>query len=82
MVYGAARESHNDCARNTLKHSTRSQKWWETLKGSICGVKPSIPALRGPGGRLVVAPNSWALSLTASSVVSSLSLLCLVSPSL
>ena len=33
---------------NTLKHSTCSHKWWETVKGSIVGVKTSIPALRGP----------------------------------
>ena len=49
-------------------------RWWETLKGSIFGVKPSIPALRGPGGGFVVATAekaSWALSLTISSVVSS-----------
>ena len=32
-------------------------KWWETLKGSIFGVKPSILALRGPGGGLVEAPS-------------------------
>ena len=46
--YGAASESHNYGARNTLKHSICSHKRWETLKGSILGVKPSIPALRGP----------------------------------
>ena len=45
-VYGAARESHNEGTRNTLKHSTCSYKWWKTLKVSIFGVKPSIPALR------------------------------------
>ena len=33
-----------------------SHKWWVTLKGSIFGVKPFIPALRGPEGGLVVAP--------------------------
>ena len=56
-VYGAARESHNERTRNTLKHSTCSHKWWETLKGSIFGVKPSsIPVLSGPGGGSVVAP--------------------------
>ena len=49
-VYGVER------TRNTLKHSTCSHKWWETLKGSIFGVKPSIPALSGPGGGVVVAP--------------------------
>ena len=53
-VYGAARESHNERTSNTLKHLTCSHKWWETLKGSIFGVKLSIPALRGPGGCLVV----------------------------
>ena len=53
---GAAMESHNECTRNTLKHSNCSHKWWETLNGSISGVKPSIAALRGPGGGLVVAP--------------------------
>ena len=56
-VNGAARESHNELTRNTLKHSTCSHKWWETLKGSIIGVKPSIPALRGPEGGLVLAPT-------------------------
>ena len=55
-VYGAAREPHNEHTRNTLKHSTSSHKWRETLKGSIFGVKPSIPALRGLGSGLVVAP--------------------------
>ena len=54
-VYGAPRESHNEGTRNTLKHSTCAHKWWETLKRLIFGVKPSIPALIGPGGGLVVA---------------------------
>ena len=54
-VYGAARESDNECKRITLKYSTCSHKWWETLKFSIFGVKPSIPALRGPRGGVVVA---------------------------
>ena len=55
-VYGTARESYNERTRNTLKHSICSHKWWETLKVSIFNVKPSIPALSGPGGALVVAP--------------------------
>ena len=55
-VYGASRESHNERTRNTVKHSTCSHKWWETLKGSIFSVKHSILALGGPGGGLVVAP--------------------------
>ena len=55
-VYGAAREPHNECTRNTLKYSTCSHKWWETLKGMIFGVEPPIPAPRGPGGGLVKAP--------------------------
>ena len=33
-VYGAARESHHERTKNTLKHSTCSHKWWETLKGT------------------------------------------------
>ena len=53
--YAALWESHNERTTNTLKQSTTSHKWWETLKGSIFGVNPSIPALRGPGGGLVVA---------------------------
>ena len=56
-VYGAARESHNERTMNTLKHSTCSHEWWETLKCSIFGVKPSIPTLRGPQGNLVVASS-------------------------
>ena len=83
-VYGIERESHNERTRNTLKQSTCSHKWWETLRGSIIGKKPSISALREPGGGFMVAPaektrHSWALSLTASSVKSSSSYLCLVS---
>ena len=62
-VYGAARESHNERTRNTLKHSTCSNKLWEALKGSIFDVKPSIPALQGPGGGSVVAPDEKALLL-------------------
>ena len=55
-VHGAARESDNECTRNTLKHSTCPHKWREILKGSIFGVKLSISALRGPGGCLVLSP--------------------------
>ena len=78
--------AHNERARNTLKHSTCSHKWWETLKGSIFGVKPFIPALRGPGGGLVVA-RAVKASLLGSQFdckqcLSSSSPLCLVSLSL
>ena len=55
-VYGAARESHDEHTRNTLKHSTCSHKLCETLKDQIFGEKPSIPALPGPGCGLVVTP--------------------------
>ena len=41
-------ESRNEHTRNTLKHSTCSHNWWETLKGTIFGVKSSIPGLREP----------------------------------
>ena len=54
--YDAARKSHNEHTSNTLKQSTCSHKWWETLKGAIFGVKPSIPAIKEHGGGLVVAP--------------------------
>ena len=30
-VYGAERESYSELTRNTLKDSTCSHKWWETL---------------------------------------------------
>ena len=43
-------------ARGILKDSTSSHQWWETLKGPIFGVKPYIPALRGPESGLVVTP--------------------------
>ena len=56
MVYGAVCESDNERTRNTLKHSTCSRKWWETLKSSIFCVKPSIPVFTGPGSGLVVDP--------------------------
>ena len=55
-VNGVATESHNERTRNTLKRSSCSHKWLKTLKGSIFGVKPSIQALRAPGGGLVVTP--------------------------
>ena len=45
---------------NTLKHSTSSHKWWEILKGSMFVVMPSIPALRRPGGGVVVASDEKA----------------------
>ena len=95
-VYGAAKELHNERTRNTL-YSTCLHKWWETQKGSILGVKPSIlgvkpsiflSAILGVKTSwvwlwlLLKKPLSWALSLTASSVVSNLSLLCLISLSL
>ena len=62
-IYGATRESHNKQTRNTLKNSTCSHKWWETLKGvkqTIFGVKQTIPVLWGPGGGLVGAPAETA----------------------
>ena len=65
MLARAARESHNERTRNTLKHSTSSHKWLETLKSSIFGVKSSIPALRGLGGGLVVAPAEKASLLSS-----------------
>ena len=55
-VYGAARESHNEPHRNTLKHSICSDKLWESLTGPIFGMEPSIPSTTGPGCDLVVAP--------------------------
>ena len=64
-VYGVAMASHNERARRTLTSTTCSHKWWETLKGSIFGEKPSIPALRGPGGALVVSPAEKASLLGA-----------------
>ena len=83
--YGAAREWHNEPTRNILKHSC-AHKWWETLKCPIFGVKHSIPALRGLEvvwwWLLLRKPQSWVLSLTACSFLSSFSLLCLVSLSL
>ena len=48
-VYGAVRESQNERTRKTLKFSTCSHWWWETLKGCIFDVKLSTPALRGLG---------------------------------
>ena len=56
MVYGAARESHNESTRNTLKLSACSHTSWETPDSSIFCVKLSIPALKGPRCGLVVAP--------------------------
>ena len=80
-VYGAANVSHNERTRNPLKHSTCSHKWWETLKGSILLVCSRLFLLSG--GQEVVwrwlllrKRHSWALSLTASSVVSSSSHVC------
>ena len=64
-VYGDAWESHNERTRNTLTHSTCSHKRWETLKGSIICVIPSIRAPRGPGAGLVVAPAGKASLLNS-----------------
>ena len=51
-VFVAARESHNEGTRNTLQHFTHVV---ETLKGSIFGVKSTIPVLIGPGGGFMKA---------------------------
>ena len=64
-VYGVAMASHNELARRTLTSTTCTHKWWETLKGSILGEKPSIPALMGNGGALVVSPAEKASLLGA-----------------
>ena len=64
-VYGVAMASHNERPRRTLTSTTCSQKWCETLKGSIFGEKPSIPALMGPSGALVVSPAARASLLGA-----------------
>ena len=61
-VYGVAMASYNERTRMTLTSTTCSHKWWETLKGSIFGEKPSIPTLTGPGGALVVSPLRKLLS--------------------
>ena len=82
-VYGVAMASHNERARRTLTSTMCSHKWWETLKGSIFGEKPSIPALRalvGLGWSLMLRKLlTWVLCLIVNSAVSSLSLLCPVS---
>ena len=57
VCFRLSKESHNERTRNTLKHSTCSCKWFETVKDSIFGVMPSIPVLRVPGGGLVVVPS-------------------------
>ena len=75
-VHGAARESHNEMHQ---EYSEALHLFTLVVNGSIFGVKPSIPALRGPGvvwwWLVLGKPCSWALSLTVSNVVSSLSLL-------
>ena len=64
-VYGVAMASHNERARRTLTSTTCPHKWWETLKGSIFGEKPSSPALRGPGWALEMSPAEKASLLDA-----------------
>ena len=64
-LYGVAMASNNERARRTLTSTTCSHKWWETLKGSIFGEKPSIPALRDLHGALVVSPAEKASLLGA-----------------
>ena len=64
-VYGVEMVSHNERARRTLTSTTCSQKCGETLNGYIFAKKPSIPALSGPGGALVVSPAAKASLLGA-----------------
>ena len=47
-------------APGILWNTTCLHKWWETLKGSIFGVKPSSPALIRPRGGLVVTAGEKA----------------------
>ena len=84
-VYIAARESQNERTRNTMKLSTCSHKWWETLKCSIFGVESIITVSGEPECGLVVVPaektSLLGFQVDSNSVVSSLSLLCFVSVS-
>ena len=56
QVYSDAKESHCNRARDELNSSASAHKWWETLKGTLFGSVPSLPALVSPGGRLVYTP--------------------------
>ena len=82
-VYGAARESHNECTRNTLKHSTCSRKWWERFKArSLVRSRLFVPSWSPEmfwWCLLLRKSYFWALRLTARSFVRSSSHLCLVS---
>ena len=89
-VYGAARESHNERTRNTLKHSTcshtvsggRHLKARSLVWSQDRAAPPPFLLLMGLQvdwwWLLLRKRRSWDLSLTESSVVSSSSHLCLI----
>jgi hypothetical protein len=56
QVYEAAKSAYFSRARDKLDASSSPHGWWETLKGSLFGSSSSLPALLGPGGRLVSSP--------------------------
>ena len=56
VVYENAKNRYYGAARDSLMTKTNPHGWWSTLKSSLFGSKPSLPALCGPGGGLVVSP--------------------------
>ena len=54
--YEDARSAYSERCREKLANTTSSHAWWGTLKESVFGVDPSIPALQGVGGALVSDP--------------------------
>jgi len=64
-VYDAARDAHYARSRVKLNDTSSSHSWWATLKSSLFGASSSLPALKGPGGRLVSKPSEKAELLSS-----------------
>lgn len=64
-VYDAAKSHHFNRSREALTCSGSSHRWWATLKSALFGDSSSLPALKGPGGRLVSSPAEKAELLSS-----------------
>ena len=55
-IFSRSEDDYKYRIKHTLNSAVSSKKWWGTLKESLFGASPSLPALRGNGGALVFDP--------------------------
>ena len=62
-TYAADEKEYNDGVRDTLIGTTKSHKWWSTLKTALFGVDVAVLPLLRPDGSLTHCPKEKAAVL-------------------